>query len=119
MTVKSVLKKKKETPLACLVMTAKDAKALIKCEQLPDNWLSLALTKINEYIKFQAESKSNHTSIWDCNINLTNADGTYLIIPVKDKDKLVEVSNILINRGYEVTTTSNSFTPGWSMEITW
>ena len=113
MSVKSVLKKKKNS-FAGMVLSAKDARALIKSEQLPENWLTIALAAIDEQIKFQAESKSNHTAIWNCQVKY----GT-VFVPVKDKDKLKQISNILISRGYEINTFQGYTGGEWSMDIKW
>jgi len=118
MTVKNVLKKKKNS-FAGMVLSAKDARALIKSEQLPENWLTVALIRIDEQIKFQAESKSNHTTIWNCQVQYADEYGRNVFVPIKDKAKLIEISNILISRGYEINVFQGYTGGEWSMDIKW
>ena len=121
MNVTSVLKKK-EDPLANMVIPAEEARKLMKNDKFPENWLKFALNDINQAIMFQANSKNEHVALWNCQIKYLNAEGVWVFIPLtkeKDEDKLVMVRDILVSRGYEVVTSSNAAEAGWWLDIKW
>ena len=102
-----------------LVMTAGEAKGLIRDEQLPENWLGIVLTRIDHDIRFQAESKSNRTMIWECEIKYEDEEKKSVIVSIKDVDKLDIVRFILESRGYKVNLSPHYSNGTWSMDITW
>ena len=94
--------KKEHKKLGKNLITADEARKLVKSEQLPDDWLEVSLEKISERIRFQAESMSNHEAMWECQIQIMTDNGVWKFIPIKDEKKIEVVMEILESREYSV-----------------